>query len=72
MMYLMTHLTHLIYSYMASDMVKDHSDSEKENLSPLLHKLFFLISNKVSFICTTPDRIAMAFVKHQLEQEIAK
>ena len=34
MFYLMTHLTHFIYSYMASDMVKDYSDSEKGN--PLL------------------------------------
>ena len=36
MFYLTTHSTHFIYSYMASDMVKDHSDSEKGN--PLPHK----------------------------------
>ena len=30
MFYLTTHSTHFIYGYMASDMVKDHSDSEKE------------------------------------------
>ena len=29
MFYLTTHSTHFIYGYMASDMVKDHSDSEK-------------------------------------------
>ena len=32
MFYLTTHSTHFIYSYMASDMVKDHSDSERGNL----------------------------------------
>ena len=38
MFYLTTHSTHFIYGYMASDMVKDHSDSEKGN--PLLpHRL---------------------------------
>ena len=44
-------------------MVKDHSDSEKENLLPP-HRLLFLISSKGSFICIIPDRIAhtMAFV----------
>ena len=47
MFYLMTHSTHFIYGYMASDMVKDHSDSEKGN--PLLpHRLFFPI-------CTIPQ-----------------
>ena len=29
MFYLTTHSTHFIYGYMASDMVKDHSDSDK-------------------------------------------
>ena len=29
MFYLTTHSIHFIYGYMASDMVKDHSDSEK-------------------------------------------
>ena len=27
MFYLMTHSTQIVYGYMASDMVKDHSDS---------------------------------------------
>ena len=31
MFYLTTHSTHFIYNYMASDMVKDQSDSEKIN-----------------------------------------
>ena len=35
MFYLTTHSTHFIYGYMASDMVNDHSDSEKGN--PLHH-----------------------------------
>ena len=30
MFYLTTHSTHYIYGYMASDMVKDHSDSERK------------------------------------------
>ena len=29
MFYLTTHSTHFIYGYMASDVVKDHSDSER-------------------------------------------
>ena len=33
-------------------MVKDHSESERGNLRPPLHRLFFSISNKGSFICT--------------------
>ena len=58
-------------------MVKDHSDSERENLL-LPHGLLFLISSKGSFICTIPDRIAhtTAFVtpvvEHWLEREIAQ
>ena len=53
MFYLTTHSTHFIYGYMASDMVKDHSDSERGNpLSP--HGLLFLINSKGSFICTVP------------------
>ena len=54
MFYLMTHSTHFIYGYMASDMVKDHSDSEKGNLLPP-HRLLFLINSKSSFICTIPQ-----------------
>ena len=54
MFYLTTHSTHFIYGYMASDMVKDHSDSEKGNpLSP--HRLLLSISSKGSFICTIPQ-----------------
>ena len=53
MFYLTTHSTHVIYGYMASDMVKDHSDSEKGNpLSP--HRLLLSINSKGSFICTIP------------------
>ena len=54
MFYLTTHSTHFIYDYMASDMVKDHSDSEKGNPLPP-HKLLFPISSKGSFICTIPQ-----------------
>ena len=67
MFYLTTHSTHFIYGYMESDMVTDHSDSEKGN--PLLqHRLLFLI-NKGSFICTIPDRIShtTAFVTPVVE-----
>ena len=54
MFYLKTHSTHFIYGYMASDMVKDHSDSERGN--PLLpHGLLFSINSKGSFICTIPQ-----------------
>ena len=34
MFYLTTHSTHFIYGYMASDMVKDHSDFERGNPLP--------------------------------------
>ena len=51
--YLTTYSTHFIYGYMASDMVKDHSDSERGNLLPP-HGLLFPISSKGSFICTIP------------------
>ena len=53
MFYLMTHSTHFIYGYMASDMVKDHSDSEKGNPLPP-HRLLLSINSKGSFICTIP------------------
>ena len=54
MFYLTTHSTHFINGYMASDMVKDHSDSEKGN--PLLpHRLLLSINSKGSFICTIPQ-----------------
>ena len=61
---------------MASDMVKDHSDSEKGNPLPP-HRLLLSINCKGSFICTIPDRIThtTAFVtpvvEHWLEREIA-
>ena len=55
MFYLTTHSTHSIYGYMVSNMVKDHSDSERGNLL-LLHGLLFLISSKGSFICTIPQK----------------
>ena len=43
--------------YGIRNMIKDHSDSEKENLL-LPHRLLFPISSKGSFICTIPsDRI---------------
>ena len=51
MFYLTTHSKHFIYGYMASDMVKDHSDSEKGNLLPP-HRLLLSINSKDSFICT--------------------
>ena len=39
--------------YGVGHMVKDHSDSERENpLSP--HRLFFPINSNGSFICTIP------------------
>ena len=46
MFYLTTQSTHFIYSYMASDKVKDHSDSKRGNLLP--HRLLFPISSKGS------------------------
>ena len=49
MFYLTTHSTHFIYGYMASDMVKDHSDSERGNPLPP-DGLLFLINSKGSFI----------------------
>ena len=49
MLYLTMHSTHFIYGYMASGMVKDHSDSEKGN-SPPPHGQLFPISSKASFI----------------------
>ena len=50
-------------------MVKDHSDSKRENLLPL-HVLLFSISSKGSFICIIPDRIThtTAFVTLVVEQ----
>ena len=39
--------------YGVRHMVKDHSDSEKENLLPP-HRLLLSINSKGSFICTIP------------------
>ena len=50
MLNLTTHSTHWIYGYM----VKNHSDNERGNLLVPLHGLLFLISSKVSVICTIP------------------
>ena len=68
MFYLTTHSTHFNYGYMASDMVKDHSDSETGNPLPP-HGLLFPINSKGSFKCTIPDRIAhtTAFVTPVVE-----
>ena len=43
--FLTMHSTHFIYGYMASDMVKDHSDSEKGSPLPP-HRLLFPINSK--------------------------
>ena len=40
--------------YGVKHMIKDHSDSEKENPLPP-HRLLFPISSKGSFICTIPE-----------------
>ena len=52
--YLTTHSTHFIYGYMASDMFKDHSDSERGNPMPP-HRLLFPISSKGSLISNIPQ-----------------
>ena len=54
MFYLTTHSTHVIYGYVASHMVKDHSDNEKGNPLPP-HRLLFPINSKDYFICTIPQ-----------------
>ena len=69
MVYLMTHSTHFIYGYMASD-------SERGNLLPP-HGLLLSINSKGSFMHHPTDRIThtTAFVtpvvEHWLEREIA-
>ena len=69
--------TFYVRLYGVRHMVKDHSDSEKENLLPP-HRLLLSINSKGSFICTIPDRIThiTAFVtpvvEHWLEREIAQ
>ena len=73
MFYLTTHSTHFIDAYMASDMVKNHSDCKRGNPLPphgLLQGFFYMHH--------PTDRIAhtMAFVtpvmEHWLEREIAQ
>ena len=52
--------TFYLQLYSIRRIIEDYSDSETENLLPLLHGLCFSISTKVSFICTITqtDRIA--------------
>ena len=77
--YLMTHSTHFIYCYMASDIwLRTILIARKETPLPL-HWLLFPINNKSSFYMHHPtDMIAhtTAFVtpvvEHWLEQEIAQ
>ena len=68
MSYLTTDSTHFIYGYMASDIVKDHSDSERGNPLPP-HGLRFPINSKGSFICNNPVGIihTTAFVTPVME-----
>ena len=70
MFYLTTHSTHFIYGYMASDiiMVKDHSDSERENPLPP-HGVFFPIIARV--LLNASSQITPV-VEHWLEREIAE
>ena len=53
-------------------MVKDHSDSERENPLPP-HRLLFPINSKVSFIGIIPHTTAFVtpVVEHWLEREVA-
>ena len=44
MFYLRMHSTHFIYGYMALDVVKYHSDSERRSLLAPLHGLLLLNS----------------------------
>ena len=73
MFHLTMHPTHFIYGYMASDMVKDHSDSKRKDLLPPLG-LLFPISSKGSFICIITHTTAFGtpVVEVWLEQEIAQ
>ena len=54
MFYITTHSTNFLYGYMVSDIVKDHSDSEKGNPLPP-HRLLLSINSKGYFICTIPQ-----------------
>ena len=64
-----THSTHFIYGYMASDMVKNHSDSERGNPLPP-HRLLLSINSKGSFICTIPQ--TGYHIPQPLEREITQ
>ena len=56
MLYLTTQSTYFYFRlYVVGHMAKDHSDSERENVLPTLHELFFPISSNGSFICTIPQ-----------------
>ena len=70
MFYLTTHSTHFIYGYMASDMVKDHSDSERGNPLPP-HELLFSINHPTYRIAHTTAFVTPV-VEHWLEREIAQ
>ena len=75
--YLMTHPTHFIHGYMASsDMVKNHSGSERRNLLPP-HWLLFPISKLFYMHLPTGRRIhtmtcVTLVVEHWLEEEIVQ
>ena len=76
MIYLRMHSTHFVYSYMESDMVKDHLDSERKNLLPPVHN--YLIYSKGFYMCYPTNRIGytmaivMPVVEHWLKQEIVQ
>ena len=69
MFYLTTHPTHFIYGYMASNMVKDHSDSDRRNPLPS-RKILFPISSNGSFVCIISDKVThtTAFVNSSIGQ----
>ena len=54
MFYLTTQSTHFLYGYMASDIVKYHSDSESGNPLPP-HGLLFPISSQGPFMVIIPQ-----------------
>ena len=54
--------TFYLLLYGAKHMVKDHTDSERENLLPP-HRLLFPISSKGSFICTILQTIMLTGAK---------
>ena len=76
MFYLTMHSTHFIYGYIASGVVKDHSDSERGILL-LPHGLLFPISSKVFYMYYPTYRIphttdfVTRVVEYWLEREIS-